>query len=146
MNKTPLTTCVRALVALLTLTPYTIVQAMPACTVDESGRSHCFQSFSEGLAAVLMSVVGQPDGRWGFIDARGAVVIPPGYDQVRPFANGLAAAQREGHWGYIDQHGRWVIEPVYGQASSFTASGHALVTRSGELLRVPRSGPAQTVL
>lgn len=146
MNKTPLTTCVRALFALLTLTPYTIVQAMPDCTVDESGRSHCFQSFSEGLAAVLMSVVGQPDGRWGFIDARGAVVIPPGYDQVRPFANGLAAAQREGHWGYIDQHGRWVIEPVYGQASSFTASGHALVTRSGELLRVPRSGPAQTVL
>lgn len=119
---------------------------LPDCSVDEKGRSACLQPFSEGLAAVLTPVIGHSDGRWGFIDTRGNMVIKPGYDQVRPFAKGLAAAQRTGRWGYIDTQGVWVIEPLFDQASDFGDTGTALVTRAGELLRINRSGQTHSVL
>lgn len=119
---------------------------LPDCRLDEKGRSECFQPFSEGLAAVLVPVTGQRDGRWGFIDTRGNMVIKPGYDQVRPFRNGLAAAQRKGKWGYIDASGHWAIEPLYDQASNFGSEGNALVTQAGELFRINRTGQTQSLV
>ncbi len=149
MNKTSHMPWLRALCAAATLVSHTLAPAaskLPDCTLDEKGQSVCFQRFSEGLAAVLVPVVGQSDGRWGFIDTRGLMVVKPGYTQVRPFANGLAAAQRRYKWGFIDTSGRWVIEPLYDQATSFGADGHALVTRADELLRIDRSGQTQGIV
>lgn len=150
MNKTLHLHGLSALLALSMLTPLHTARAngapLPDCSVDEKGRSDFFQAFSEGLAAVRVPVAGQRDGRWGFIDTRGSMVIKPGYDQVRPFAHGLAAALRNGKWGYIDTQGRWVIEPLYDQASSFGDHGHALVTQGGALWRIDRTGQTQGVV
>lgn len=61
------------------------------------------KDFSEGLAAV------KKDGKWGFIDTEGNVVIEPQYDGANSFSEGLAAVQSGGKWGYIDKTGNLVI-------------------------------------
>lgn len=61
------------------------------------------KDFSEGLAAV------KKDGKWGFIDTGGNVVIDLRYDSANSFSEGLAAVQNGGKWGYVDKNGTVVI-------------------------------------
>lgn len=149
MNKSIHMPWLSAILALTTAASHPSAQAaamLPDCHLDDKEHSECFQPFSEGLAAVLQPITGLRDGRWGFIDAHGTMVIRPGYDQVRPFTKGLAAALRNGKWGYIDTKGHWVIEPLYDQASNFGTNDQALVTLRGELLRINRAGEAQSIV
>ena len=55
--------------------------------------------FSDGLALVKL------DGKWGFIDKEGHVVIPFEYDDAEDFSEGLAHVEKDGEWFYINQKG-----------------------------------------
>src|SRR5262245_43011234 len=59
------------------------------------------------------------DGKQGFMDRSGRVVIPPRFVKVYPFTEGLAAAQEGELWGYIDPKGEWVIKPAFAMAGLF---------------------------
>lgn len=57
----------------------------------------------------------EQNGKWGFADEDGKIVIPFEYDEVRNFSEGLAAVKVINHegipeWGYIDQSGNIVID------------------------------------
>lgn len=69
--------------------------------------------FSEGLCAV------RSNGKSGFIDGSGAVVIPLEYDEVYSFSEGLAAVRKDDHFGFIDTSGKLVIPLEYEKVSSF---------------------------
>ncbi|RZK12090.1 MAG: WG repeat-containing protein, partial [Hymenobacter sp.] len=58
-------------------------------------------------------------GRWGFIDSTGVVVVAPHFAQVQAFSQGLAPVREAGHYGYIDPTGRLVIAQQYAYASAF---------------------------
>lgn len=60
------------------------------------------------------------DGKDGFIDATGTVVIEPTFKKAYPFSEGLAAVQVDGRWGYIDSNGRTVLEPRFAMAGFFS--------------------------
>lgn len=60
------------------------------------------------------------DGKDGFMDRTGTVVIEPRYEKAYPFKEGLAAVQVRGRWGYIDTNGRTVIEPRFAMAGFFS--------------------------
>ncbi|MEK7250873.1 MAG: WG repeat-containing protein [Bacteroidota bacterium] len=60
------------------------------------------------------------DGKYGFFDRQGNVVIKPQLDVALPFFEGLALAQSEELWGYIDTAGRFVIEPRFSEADNFS--------------------------
>lgn len=60
-----------------------------------------------------------PADKWGFMDTLGRLVIPPLFDDVTSFSEGLAAANLEGRWGYIDPSGEFVIPPTFKSAWSF---------------------------
>ncbi len=75
--------------------------------------------FSGGLAAVCDSckevreaehtvVAG---GKWGFINTRGALVIPFQFEDVMGFENGKAKVKASGSWKYIDEKGAVVGIP-----------------------------------
>ena len=51
--------------------------------------------FSEGLAAV------KKDGKWGFIDLSGNLVIDTVYDSAGSFSEGLCAVQTGYAWNYL---------------------------------------------
>jgi uncharacterized protein (TIGR02145 family) len=66
-------------------------------------------------------------GKKGFIDGTGRVVIPPRFDWVLAFAEGLAAVSIDGKWGYVDERGEVVIAPRFDYADGFS-EGLAPVT------------------
>lgn len=74
------------------------------------------------LLSVVLSSCNDENGHplHGFIDAQGDWVIPPRFDDVGPFMEGLAAAKQGGRWGYVDVRGDWVIEPQFGAADPFS--------------------------
>jgi len=82
--------------------------------------------FSEGLAACRI------DGKYGFFDRQGKLVIPPRYDEASDFREGLAAVgvdtgsrpyPKADHtskvYGFIDKNGREVVQPTFRWASDF---------------------------
>lgn len=89
----------------------------------------------DGLAA--FSAPKDRDLVWGFRDAKGKVVVPAKYHQVRDFCNGLAAvATNESgsiKWGFIDKTGQEVIPPKFSiEPSRFDNTGLALVFNKEE--------------
>lgn len=61
-------------------------------------------NFFEGYA-----VYGDENG-FGYIDVTGEIVIPPIYDFVRPFSEGLAFVENSSFIGYINKAGEQVID------------------------------------
>jgi hypothetical protein len=45
-------------------------------------------------------------GKWGFIDKTGKEVIPPVYDYVGAFYEGLARVEKNRKCGFIDKTGK----------------------------------------
>ena len=63
----------------------------------------------------------QKDGKWGFIDKTGRVVIKPQFYWVHEFSEGLAVFDTEdGKYGYIDKTGTVVIPPTLDRAEPFS--------------------------
>ena len=71
----------------------------------------------------------QKDGKWGFIDAEGKVVIEPQYDDARSFSNGYAAVQKDGKWGFINSDNEMVIEPEFEDARGFNSLMRSFVKK-----------------
>jgi hypothetical protein len=101
--------------------------------------------FSGGLAWVSR----EPAGGWFAIDWHNRVIVPGGFEDVRPFRHGLAVVRRGG-WGAIDRHGRIVVQLRYqrfateltagGPVEGFTADGLAVVDAGDRLGVVDRAG------
>lgn len=53
------------------------------------------------------------DGKYGYIDKTGKVVIAPQYENTMGFNEGLAATKLNGKYGFIDKKGNWAIKPQY---------------------------------
>lgn len=53
------------------------------------------------------------DGKSGFVNSNGKLVIPCIYDDAQDFSEGLAAVMTKGKWGFIDYEGRLVIPFMY---------------------------------
>ena len=91
--------CAFALTALDAAGGYTFENGgyVPLYTEDEP-------LFSEGLAAVCS------DGRWGYANADGKLVIEPAYDAAGRFSYGLAPVSKDGKNFYIDVTGEKAID------------------------------------
>ncbi len=66
------------------------------------------------------------DGRWGYIDREGAVVIAPRFEEAAAFAEGRARVRERGLWGYLRPDGSFAAEPQFLAAADF-AGGRARV-------------------
>jgi hypothetical protein len=95
---------------------------------------------NQGRAAELVPF--ERDGKWGFADRTGKIVITPQFTKVGEFSEGLAPAALkvpvpgEDNWGYVDMGGKMVIHPQFSQAGPFS-EGLALVWSGGARLRDP---------
>ena len=54
------------------------------------------------------------NGKWGFKNRAGAVVLNANYDTVTEVnKNGFAGINKDGKWGIIDENGKIIVEPTY---------------------------------
>ncbi len=81
----------------------------------------------EGLYRIVV------DGKIGFANEDGNIIINPVFDFVKPFENGLAefcvdckqVRQNEhfiiegGKWGFVDKTGKVVVDPIFFKKSAF---------------------------
>lgn len=109
-----------------------------------------FGALAEGLIAVKV------DGKWGFINTLGEMVIAPQFDPdigdygddvyYGSFTDGLATVKSKGKWGYINKGGQFAIAPRFDKAKPFEGSlarvlvkeRWGLINRSGEFVAEPK--------
>ena len=72
------------------------------------------KKFSDGLAAVRI------DGRYGYIDPTGNVVIAPQFEAAGPFTGDYAEVHIDGRSGAIDRTGRIVVPAQFDRLVPFT--------------------------
>lgn len=71
------------------------------------------------------------NGKFGFRDKSGNIVIPAKYDRALDFCEDLARVMQKGKWGYIDKTGLMVIPVQFDLAYSFS-NGIAKVRKKME--------------
>ena len=67
------------------------------------------------------------NGKWGYMDSEGTVLIEPAYTNAKSFSNGLAAVSNGSLWGFIDVNGNLVIDYQFQDADYFTEAGCCMV-------------------
>ena len=90
----------------------------------------------------------QDQGKWGFIDAQGNVLIQPKLEELVPsliqgqwvfFNEGLCGVKVNGKWGYIDKGGSLIIPTQFDQARPFVG-GIAAVALGSQWGFIDKSG------
>lgn len=70
------------------------------------------------LSANCFKVYEDSHGR-GLIDATGAVVVPPRYEEIRVMSDGLAAFSMKQKWGFVNDKGQEVVPAKYDEVGDF---------------------------
>ncbi len=81
--------------------------------------------FSEGLAGIQMN------GKGGFINAKGEMIVPAEYEKLGIFMNGKAWVKK-GLWGIIDASNKVIVEFLYDDWQEIFGSNYYKV-RKGQL-------------
>ncbi len=93
--------------------------------------------FSEGRARIEGE-----NGKYGYIDGDGNIVVEPKYERSENFNEGLAVvkfSEENDSWGYINRNGEVVIEPKFEWAAYFH-EGLAAVQYKGKYGYIDKSG------
>ena len=69
----------------------------------------------------------EKEGKWGFIDASGKVVIEPKYEDARSFSNGLAGVKDGKFWSFINEKNEKVITGEFSDVNYFNSKGNCFV-------------------
>lgn len=101
---------------------------------------NCFGQTTERMFAVSVN------GKIGFVDKAGAMVIEPKYEIARDLSDGLAAMLLNGKWGYIDETGKEIISPRYEREPGRFSDGLAPVAIERRRAFIDKSGMIKTLL
>lgn len=101
--------------------------------VDRKGKQIGEQTFENakpfsesGYAAVCQN------GKWGYADSKGELIIACQYEDAESFENGFAAVCTDKTWGYIDETGNQVIKPQYEAVTAMSDQGTAAALQGGK--------------
>lgn len=79
-------------------------------------------AFASQLPAQEVFKKDKKKGKWGFVNARGEVLIDYQFDEAEAFSNNLAAVKRKDAWGFINQAGEVKIPLEFEAVESFRLS------------------------
>lgn len=84
------------------------------------------------------------DGKWGYIDRTGRVVVAPHFDVADPFSEGLGPVRQGKLQGYVDATGKLALVPAYEPAGPAVhrpfVNGRAVVRVGDRYGAIDRSG------
>ena len=104
----------------------------PAELVYDANGGSAYR-FSGGLARITQ------DGKTGYVDRTGTIVIQAQYDQAWDFTEGLAAVGQNGKFGAIDKNGKVVVPLTYDSIEPYS-EGLAMVEKNGRYGFAGRDG------
>ena len=95
--------------------------------------------FYDGLSQVI-----EVNGKFGYIDRKGEIVIPVQFDYAGAFSEGLAVVGKrnyneEWEFGFIDKTGAYVLRPIYLDVKPFS-EGLAAVYKDGRWGFIDKTG------
>lgn len=104
--------------------------------------------YSNGLTRI------KKDGKIGFIDEYGVIVVPPIYEyagimscnravaslNATRFNDGEYSFVKDGYWGYISPAGNWALPPIYSSAGTFYNGFAGVVLADGKAETIDTSG------
>jgi hypothetical protein len=105
----------------------------------EIPQSKSVEAFHDGLQLF------EGQGKFGFRDDRGRLIIPNRYDSAKHFSEGLAAFKLLGKWGYLNTDDKIVVNPTYEFAGNFQA-GYARVILKGKYGLIDKQGNRQLAI
>lgn len=73
----------------------------------------------------------QRDGKWGFIDHTGTLIIPCEWDEVGTVLDGRASVQKDGKWGAIDREGKLIVPCQWQYLRPEADGGYTMVDFNG---------------
>jgi hypothetical protein len=106
---------------------------LPVEYESTSPRGRKYVYLEDSLALV------EKDGRLGYVDLDGKLVVPMYFTDAFHFTQGLAAAKHNGQWGYINKRGDIYLPFVFQMASPFRW-GHAEVIYNGTASEIDLRG------
>lgn len=115
------------------------VLAIVSCAMQQETQSKKLDN--KGLFPFLQN------GKWGFIDKTGKVMIKPQFDNIisdgycpaSDFSEGLNVVKVGGKYGYINEKGEFAINPQFDYAGVFS-EGLAKVTLNGKTGFIDKTG------
>jgi hypothetical protein len=99
-----------------------------------------FHAITVGALAQNLTLFEQ-EGKYGYQNEEGKIIIEPIYQEGKEFSEGLAPIKLSDRWGYIDTSGKVVLPFIYlgadqfyiGIASVETEKGEQAISQTGEL-------------
>lgn len=94
--------------------------------IDEQVYEHTIRLenyFSEGLKRVFVN------GKYGFINDKGEIVIAPKFEEAAEFKNGVSVFKKNNKFGLIDIKGNIILQPTYYKINQFE-NGKSIVSES----------------
>ena len=89
-----------------------------ACSSQPLKQASSHSSDYNQKSGKLVSI--RENGKFGYINLDGQVVIEPQFDDTHFFSEGLAAVKIGNQWGFIDRMGKMVIKPQFDNAYFFS--------------------------
>ena len=89
--------------------------------------------FLNGAALVQM------DGKWGYMNKQGTIIIPCRYDSAGSFNEGLATVKQNNKWGFIYQDGDTLTSCRFDYAYNFH-NGIAIIKMNGKYGYIDKTG------
>jgi len=90
-------------------------------------------SSSEGLIGM------KRNGKYGFVDSKGRLVIANRYENIGEFHEGMAQIMLLSKWGYINRDEQIMVQPTYDKAENFYF-GLAIVTSNNKVGVINKKG------
>lgn len=100
---------------------------------DATGKKISELAFEDACAFVgAQPAAVKIDGKWGFVNAKGEIVIEAKYENAGSYCCNLAPVCENGLWKYVDNEGVVRIEGDFAEAKPFSANGVAAI-KEGEI-------------
>ena len=113
---------------------YLVLIVLIICPLFSFSQSHRVDTtLNEGLRGF------ESNGKWGFVDEKGKIIIKPRFEAVICFQEGLCPVKLNGKWGFINKKGQIVITPRYGFARGFR-NGYSIVVNNGMFGAINKKG------